>query len=52
MWLVRMARFWNGLLRRPVSSLERQALDASLELTALRPAGTQPLGAMGGAGLD
>ena len=50
--LVRMARFWNGLLRRPASSLERQALDASLELTALRPAGTQPLGAMGGAGLD
>ena len=42
MWLVRMARFWNGLLRRPVSSLERQALDASLELAALRPAGDSP----------
>ena len=43
-WLVRMARSWNDLLRRPASrlGLERQALDASLDLVALRPAGNSP----------
>ena len=41
-WPVRTARFWNGLLRRPASSLERQALDASIELAALRSAGDSP----------
>ena len=36
-WLSRLVRFWNSLLRQPPSSLDRQALAASIALAAAAP---------------